>query len=391
MVDHVASGGDGVLQDGRDLVYVAGAFVGDRVRVERRGANATLLEVLSAGPERREPSCDAVGTCGGCPWMAWDYPHQRAHKKALVERCVGREVELVGSDDLGYRRRAFLSFRQGSLGFLRDRSDRVVDRKACVVLAAPLQHALTALRKRLLPKLKGRGEIGLARSLDRAVATIRTVEAQPPEAYEACRALLDDGFAGLALTWEGAAPAVFGDPVERTLGADGEVLVGTLGGFSQAHDVRNDELVRRVVDWAKPEGAHVLELHAGHGNLGVMLARGSSSYVGVEIDPEAVRSLASNLQARGLSGKAVVADAAAYPKGSYDVVVLDPPRRGAAEVIPRLVQERPERIVYVSCAPTALQRDLAPLLEAGYAVDEACAFDLFPQTPHVETVVRLHR
>ena len=395
-VDHVASGGDGVIVGPRGPTSVAGAFPGDLVRVERargeRGAHVKLLEVVEAGPERRTPACEVAGICGGCPWMAWDYPHQAAHKRGLVARALGREVELVGEDDLGYRRRATLSFRQGGLfGFLETRTDRLVDRRECVVLVPSLQAALVAIRARL-GGLRGRGELALARSHDGAVATIRTADAQPAAVYEACAQLVNEGaLVGLALAIEGLAPAVFGDPTERTLGADGIELVGTAGGFSQAHDRKNDLLVRAVAELAEPAGKRVLELHAGHGNLGVLLAPDAASYVGVELDRAAVDALRANLERRGLAGKSVCEDAAKYPKGSYDVVVLDPPRRGAPDVVERLAREKPAAVVYVSCAPTALQRDLQPLRDVGYAIDRAVAFDLFPQTPHVETVVRLIR
>lgn len=391
-VDHVASGGDGVLLGPRGPLYVAGALPGDHIRFERAGSFGTLLEVVSPGSERRKAACEAVGVCGGCPWMSWDYPRQAAHKRAMVERCVGEVVggalRFEGSDDLGYRRRATLSFDGTRLGFLADRSDRVVDRTACVVLAPTLQPALTKLRGL---RLEGRGEIALARSHERAVATIRAAQRQPPSVYERCHALVGDGFAGIALSVEGLAPAVFGDPTERTLGADGVELVGTVGGFSQAHDTGNDVLVRTVAALADPSGRRVLELHAGHGNLGVLLARGAARYLAVELDAGAVAALRENLTRRGLAGRALAADAAHYPAGDHDVVVLDPPRRGAPEVVARLVKDQPARIVYVACSPTALQRDLAPLRAGGYVVDEAAALDLFPQTPHVETVVRLVR
>lgn len=393
-IDHVATGGDGVIVTPRGPMYVAGGFPGDLVRVERErsGAHAKLLEVVEPGPERRVAACEVAQVCGGCPWMPWDYARQAAHKRSIVARVVGREVELVGEDDLSYRRRALLSFRQGGLfGFLESRSERLVDRAECAVLVAPLQAALTVLRAGL-GGLRGRGEIALARSHDRAVATIRTAERQPAAVYEACAELVRGGvLVGVALTIEGLAPAVFGDPTERTLGADGVELVGTVGGFSQAHDRKNDLVVRAVADFAEPTGRRVLELHAGHGNLGILLAPNAASYVGVELDRAAVDALRTNLERRGLAGKAVVEDAARYPKGTYDVVVLDPPRRGAPDVMTRLARERPPCIVYVSCSPSSLQRDLQPLREAGYAIDQARAFDLFPQTPHVETLVRLVR
>lgn len=395
-IDHLARGGDGVLVDaGNRLTYVAGAFPGDLVQVTRVAGSpqARLERVLEAGPERREAPCDAIFACGGCPWMAWKPELQVARKRARVAETVGVEITWVGGDDeLAYRRRARLAFANGRFGYFAPRSDRIVDRPTCAVLAPPLERAWRALRESLVGVLRGKGEIALARRDEGAVATIRASEGQTAEVYAACDALVHSGaLLGLALVVEGVAPALFGDPTERTRGADDAPLVGTVGGFSQAHDTLNEVLARAVAELAEPAGARVLELHAGHGNLGVLLARDAAAYVGVELDAEAAEAFRENLRARGSSGRVITGDAATYPRGSYDVVVLDPPRRGAPDVVARLAQEKVPRIVYVSCDLGSLQRDLATLTDAGYVVDHATGLDLFPQTPHVETLVRLVR
>jgi 23S rRNA (uracil1939-C5)-methyltransferase len=183
---------------------------------------------------------------------------------------------------------------------------------------------------------------------------------------------------------------VIGDPREVTEGADGEPLVGPAFGFSQANAVVNRALAERVLALAEPEGQRVLELYAGHGNLSVCLAPRARSFVAVEQSEAAASACRDNLARRELNGRVIAADAASGARhGEADVVVLDPPRKGAREALGAIVAARPKRIVYVSCDLATLKRDLGELRSAGFAVREAFAFDMFPQTAHLETVVLL--
>ncbi len=133
-----------------------------------------------------------------------------------------------------------------------------------------------------------------------------------------------------------------------------------------------------------------LELYAGHGNLTVAIAPRVGTLVAVEQDREAVSAMQQNVADRPIQVKVVCEDAGAYPEGRYDTVILDPPRGGAREPLERLGRG-PKRIVYVSCHPATLGRDVAELATRGFSVKSARGFDLFPQTPHVEALVVLER
>ncbi|MBX3247316.1 MAG: class I SAM-dependent RNA methyltransferase [Myxococcales bacterium] len=404
----MARGGDGIVETPEGEIYVRGALPGDRVRVggvDRRGKVllGQVLEVLEPSADRREPPCTHAEACGGCAWMGWSTEAQRAEKATRVAALLGVErIPIVTGAELGYRRRTRLAWsRRGGvprLGYRGAREHAIVDVERCVVLAAPIARALQAIRDGLLAALEGEGELSIARRDDGAVVALRTDVAQPPAVYAAARALVDapgGPIRGVALFVEGGAPALLGDPRERTLGADGLPLEGTIGGFSQAHDELNDVLARAVHAQAGAGAcARVLELHAGHGNLGVLLAKEAEAYVAVELDADAARIARENFDARGLRSpkvKVVEGDAGSYPRGDWDVVVLDPPRTGAREVVERLTREPVPAVVYVSCDPTTLARDLDVLRRGGYEVTHATAYDLFPQTPHVETLVRMRR
>jgi 23S rRNA (uracil1939-C5)-methyltransferase len=231
----------------------------------------------------------------------------------------------------------------------------------------------------------------MALASSQVALSIHAESMQPPEAYAAAAALAErPEIAGISPhAGEGTAPARFGDPREGAAGLDGEPMRASVAGFAQANDVVNRALVAEAVALAEADGATVLELYAGAGNLTVPLARRASKLVAVEVVKDALDASRETLEARGLSATLVHAKAEDAPRGRFDVVLLDPPRIGAAEAIPRVVEARPKRVVYVSCDPGTLARDLRALGEAGYVVDFAAGFDMFPRTVHVEALVRL--
>ena len=434
-----------MLETELGVVFARGGLVGETVRVQldpkagklRRGR---IISVLTPSPARVEPPCVYAERCGGCALMHATPDAQRALQLGFLRDALRKvgvpeqlEVRLTHSErTLGYRRRARLAFRApvpraaaargqtqerargpAQLGFRRERSHDLVDVERCIVLAPELARALTALRKTVLTLLEGEGEISLAVGHEGGVVVvIKSPLAQPPALYAACEALVhatsasaDTGdatsadssdaprIAGVALYVAGITkPGLFGDAREWSVGHDGALLEGTIGGFSQAHAEINRALVSRVVELAQTHDARVLELYAGTGNFSVALAPGAQSYTAVEQSPEAVRALRNNLGARALAAKVVEGDVVDKLAGPpVDVVVLDPPRTGAAGVLRALCARKPHRIVYVSCDPATLARDLGELLTRGYRLTWAEAFEMFPQTADLESVVLLER
>jgi 23S rRNA (uracil1939-C5)-methyltransferase len=137
----------------------------------------------------------------------------------------------------------------------------------------------------------------------------------------------------------------------------------------------------------------VLELYAGHGNFTVALAPLAASLCAVEADARAAEACRTNVAERGLTSVRVIAGSTEQLNvtGRFDVLVLDPPRAGAASLAALVARHKPARVVYVSCHMTTLGRDLRAVRELGFRVDRAHVLDMFPQTAHVEAVVRLVR
>jgi 23S rRNA (uracil1939-C5)-methyltransferase len=369
-----------------------------------------VLALLEPSPDRVEPVCDVVQQCGGCPLMTLAAGAQAQLKLQHLQRVLQHvqatvAPEWIGSPrELGYRARARLGWtrparaRAARIGYRAAGSDAIVDVERCAVLAAELGRGLHALRSRLGAELQGDGEIALGLGAGgQCVAELRTDAPQPPAVYTACEALVGAReLAGVALHAGGRelAAARFGDPHQLGTGVDGRPLLAPPGAFTQANPEVNARLVARTVELAAPEGASVLELFAGHGNFTVALAPLAAELRAVEADAAAAEACRQNLRERGLSNARVVCDDAArgaQGKGRVDVAVLDPPRAGARAVLPAIVARRPKRIVYVSCDAASLRRDLGELAAAGYRVDAAAAFDMFPQTSHLEALIRLTR
>lgn len=404
--------GEGVVKTEQGQVFAPGVLPGERVvlrSVRKQGKllRSDQVRIVDASSQRVEAACAIVSRCGGCPLMIATPPLQAKFKRGLLEQALaglpGSEDLLLGwvatKETLGYRRRARMSWSKTErgirLGYFAPRSDQVTDVRTCAVLHPSLERALRAVRKAIDPLLTGDGVVHLAMGEgERPVVAIRSETPQPPELFRALELLVSDGaLAGAALKAGGATTdATWGEPREQRVGADNEPLHGTVAGFSQAHDEVNRALVGRVVELARPSGKNVLELFAGAGNLTVALARDAKSLLAVELDEDAAEACRQNLRRRELQATIRTDDAESYrTTDAFDVVVLDPPRTGAPGAIKRIMKLKVPEVVYVSCDPPTLGRDLRTLTEGGYVLTDAVALDMFPQTAHVECVVRLER
>jgi 23S rRNA (uracil1939-C5)-methyltransferase len=400
-IERLAESGEGLGFDKSGVVLVPGALPGERVRVqlEKKTRLATAIEWVSTAPDRIEPACAISERCGGCDWLHVPRDVQRETRLDAVRRALpkeARDVEIAfhpAPRELGYRTRARIAWKTTGdrvvLGHRAKGARSVVDADACPVLDPALEGALAPLHA-ALAKVRGEGEVFLAKGEGgRPVATIRAEKPLDAEGFRSVEWLREQGFAGVELYAPGAtAPATSGDARPLLEGADGKPLWIAPEGFAQANESLNSELVRYVVDQSKCDGRKVLELFAGAGNFTVMLAPRAKKVSAVEFDAKAIRALRENVAARGItnvSARECEALDAVVASVREDVVVLDPPRQGAHDVCARLALEPPRRLVYVSCDPATFGRDAGRLLP-GMALEALAAFEMFPQTPHVELV-----
>jgi len=385
-LDSLAFGGDAVGRDddGR-VVFVPGGAPGDTVLVtveeEKKGYSRGALErILRPGPSRVEAPCPRyLEGCGGCQWQHVDLETQRAAKGDIVRRALrhaGGEVAATQAPapGFGWRRRARLRFRRGVLGYLERRSHRLVDVDRCPQLEPALEQALVAVRA-VVPT-DGSGEVEL---LLTGRGEVHVVFSTP---IPGAAGLV--GAAGIAGVVTG--DATFG--AERVDLADEEVPFWARADvFAQASAAGNLALRRLVLEAAGPlAGRRVLELFAGSGNFTRDLAREAAEVVAVEEAPAAVALARDNLAARGLTAELRAEPAERSLGGRFDLIVVDPPRVGLAPELCAALATQACPIVYVSCDPNTLARDIQLL---GRRVERAIPLDLMPQTFHIEVVANL--
>ncbi len=343
-IERLAAGGDGVARcDGRAL-FVPLAAPGDRLRcrvseVRRRFARAEIVEILTPGPGRRPAPCPYFGRCGGCTWQHLDEATQARARLEILRDALVRighfdrlpAIEWLPSPRAyGYRARARMACSEGAVGFRARRSHEVVDVERCMVLDEDTQRELEALRRD--PPSQGEREIR--------------------------------GFGSSAL----------GLQVGR-------------GSFFQANAALWERWAELVAG-ACGEGDLVVELYAGVGFYTVRLERGFERVIAVE-RARSGGDLRHNTGADVHQTSAERFAMTQLPELAPDVVLLNPPRSGCdPTVIDALGRTSARRIVYVSCDPATLARDLAPLL-ASHLVRRIVAIDALPQTHGVESMVVL--
>ncbi len=417
-IDNLAAGGDGVARDADGRVtFVARAAPGDRVlarvtQARKSFARADIVTLLRPGPGRIEPRCAAFAdrSCGGCQWLHLDYPTQAMAKTELVagalRKAVARGLDVRPLEtpvaELGWRRRARLHWvrprraNAALVGFYAPGSGRVTDIDRCPQLEPALEEALAEVRRLLAPALTGKGELNLLAGHRGAVQVAIRGPCAPTSA---ARLAASSSIAGVTLGKQ-----AWG---ERTIELE-PGLPGRADGFAQPSRAGNRALVARVAAATEPRGgARILELYAGSGNFTRTLAEGAGGLIAIDdARPAGPLPWGAAVEFRRGDAAALVAELAAgagavagpgsrWGQGRrrerFDLAVLDPPRAGAAEVLPALISIGPPRIVYVSCDPATLARDLATLDSAGYRAKVAWPIDLMPQTAHVEVVVALER
>jgi 23S rRNA (uracil1939-C5)-methyltransferase len=376
-IERILPGGYGLAHAAGHTVFVSLAAPGDRlrVRVERQQGNvlfASIEEILVASPDRIEPPCPYFGRCGGCDFQQLTYEKQLAAKAEIIRDCLHRiarldrlpEIVVTPSPrDWRYRMRATWQIDQNerTIGYYERGSRRVCDVADCAVLVPQLEATLERVRTtewhEFPPGLK---------HLD-AVTDETAVSLAPPFAeFETAELELKLG----EETYNYSAEAFF------------QVNPGLLA-----------PLIEFALDDASGEAA--VDLYCGVGLFTLPLARRFARVTGVEGNPVAVQFARRNLQRAALGNTQVIyAGVAEWIRArtlQCDFVLLDPPRAGAESVVIKgIVDAHAPRVSYVSCDPATLARDLRKLFAGGYAIDSLRAFDLFPQTHHVETVVRLH-
>ncbi|MDQ3665111.1 MAG: class I SAM-dependent RNA methyltransferase [Acidobacteriota bacterium] len=378
-IERLLPGGVGLAHAEGLTLFVSLAAPGDMVRVQierRRGkvSFASIIEVIKPSPARVEPPCPYFGRCGGCDFQQLNYETQLQAKVEIIRDCLRRIANIADPPEIAihpspkqwqYRARANWQFDPHTryLGYFEAGSHRVCDVEVCAVLVPDLQNTLEDLR---------------AQIRNDSFPTVKNVEVVA-------------GDEGVSMAPGGGGFAT--KNVSRRIGD--EAYHFSADAFFQVNHELLEPLIHEAAGNAR--GAVAMDLYCGVGLFTVPLARGFERVVGVESNPTAARFARLNLRNAQLESARIITarvgewlNSQSLESEAIDFLLLDPPRAGAENsVIKGILARRPRQISYVSCDPATLARDLKKLLAAGYFLDSVAAFDMFPQTHHVETVVRL--
>ena len=425
--------GLGIARIGGQVVFVHNAIRGEvcDILIMKVGKNAAFGKAVAwqtTSPHRREPDCPYYRQCGGCAYRHMDYAEELWAKRQRVQDALTRlggsavEVEAVlgAAETLHYRNKSqYPVSADGKVGFYRARTHQVTDLSACLIQKPQADAAAGALRGYMaahrVPGYDERTGTGLVRHLyvrtnakgQSLICVVVNGESLPHEdaLVAALREAVPEAVGVVLCVNTRRSNVILGDRYRTLWGQD--TLTDTLCGhtfrlsipsFYQVNRDQAEVLYRRAVEYAGLTGAElVLDLYCGAGTITLTMADQAKRVIGAEIVAPAVENARENAAANGVENAEFfcgdagdIAARLAAENLHPDVICVDPPRKGLApEVIVAMAQMGPQRIVYVSCDPATLGRDVKLLAQKGYKAARATAVDLFPGTAHVETVCLL--
>jgi len=434
VIEGYASDGSGVARIDGVAVFVKNAVRGEvcDVCIEHMGHNAAwahMEKLHEPSPARIVPDCPCYADCGGCQFRHMTYEEELNAKRARVDDALSRiggldlRVETIhgATNTERYRNKIQLPVGRNAIGYYKARTHQVVDIPDCALQPARAEKSRRAvldwMKEFRVPAYDEKKHTGLVRHLylrfNKAGETLCCLVVNGKSVphgdklVETLRAA-DPGLVGVVLSVNTRRTnVILGNEYATLWGRDWleEELCGltfrlSVPSFFQINRDQTEVLYSRAVEFAGLTGREtVLDLYCGIGTISLAMAKGAGKVIGAEIVPQAIEDAKENAVRNGIANAeffcgdaAKVAQKLKEEGLGPDVITVDPPRKGLAPEVPAILAEMaPERIVYVSCDPATLARDLKRFEELGYRAIRAEAVDLFPRTAHIETVCLLSK
>lgn len=413
-IESIAFGGSGVAREGGKVIFVKGGVPRDVLDVriiKDKGsyAEAIIESVITPSPERAEPACEVFGTCGGCQLQNLRYDAQLKEKENMLRETLRRtggfddlpvEPIFPSKSEYSYRTRVRLAawYYAGRwhIGYNIGGTHRKVGITSCPISDGPVNGAIGRIASVLS-------------SFDRPEFPLEFVQISSGggSAYISlvARSGKQPGALNVLAKHLGRFPETENVSIrgrseaEFEFGLSGMKFLANPSVFTQSNPDVNEAIVRTVLEWAAPlDGLKILDLYSGIGNFSVPLAKTASKVVSVEINRFPAALARKNAEINGVKNVSFVTAPSAeavselVQKGeTFDLIVLDPPREGAKEILEGIASLSTGKIIYVSCDPVTLSRDLKRLKELGWSPRRVRPFDMFPQTYHVESAALLEK
>ena len=418
-ISSMAYGGNGVARLEGKVYFVADAIEGDVVRARitenrERYANAEISEFVTLSPLRETPRCPFIKSCGGCQWMGISYSQQLTWKKDFILSSLKRigkmpehvEVDVKPSPEIyNYRNRIMIRVHVSersvlTCGYFKRGTRELVAINRCDIANETINKLvdyITTAKLQNIKNIKFRMEIQeLPAGSGKLVVTVTPADGdkKSTKAFtESLRTLDYVSWAGMSSDLKDAPITGFDEQFDRT-------FLTLPGQFQQVNVKHNQNLrsfISALVDEYKPK--RILDVFCGSGNLSIGIAKKDIYIEGVEANSIAIDCAKKNLIENNITNATYVAGDAekhllklSRSKTNFDLVILDPPRQGFHGGMSSLKEIAPKQIIYVSCDPTTLARDIGFLCrDQSYTIKSITGFDFFPNTYHVETVVVLER
>ncbi|OYQ85797.1 23S rRNA (uracil(1939)-C(5))-methyltransferase RlmD [Wohlfahrtiimonas chitiniclastica] len=422
-----------ITHDGRGVAHVEGKVVfvngalpdevvmAQYVKSRKDYDEAKTIEVLKASPDRVAPICDVFGTCGGCSLQHLDPEKQiyfkakqlasNLKKQAKLDFDVAEQMPPLRSPSEHYRYKARLGVKYVAkkekvlVGFREKFAPFIVDMDSCPVLEDKVANLLPALSALIggLTLLDKIPQIEVAIGSEQVALSFRVLETPTEEDEAKLKAFGIEHNILIYLQPKNEASTYLLSDVEDRDDLLNYQLLDRLTmafkpyHFTQVNPMINQQMVKQALDLLKlQKDETVLDLFCGLGNFTLPLALEAGKVIGVEGDQSLTEWAAKNAARNGLENVDFYCtdltqnqDDADWMQLKYDAILVDPPRSGALEMMPYLGKLAPKRILYVSCHPATLARDLAELVQYGYEVTDAGVMDMFPHTAHVESMALL--
>lgn len=403
--------------------FVAGALPGETVRWKRTKSHRSydegeMVEIIEASPDRITPKCQYIQKCGGCELQHLESSAQLAAKEGQLKRAFEREgiepeswLPPLAGNPWEYRRRTRLAVayagKRTIVGYRERAGHKLVEVENCAVLAPALNKLLPFLED-LATALKpfGLNQIELVtgdQNDQEQSAICLSVKRIPSDAVlEPFKTFFAAKYIQLWVRQGRKAPEPQSEyaPLQTAL-VDDLTMEFTPAQFVQANAEMNQKMVAQAMALLDVQPEHkALDLFCGAGNFSLPIAKKAKKTVGVEGLSELIMQADLNAKRQGLKNtdfrladlsKDNVMTARKFPKGSFDRILLDPPRTGAINLMPAVAHIGASRVVYVSCHPATLVRDAKMLVEGGYRLTKVGVIDMFPQTTHLEAIALFQR